>query len=271
MSECWTWLLIPLNKEFFFLLQAISAFLSTKMVDRGFDIQLNTEFSGAATDPSIVEWIENVELVCELYEMKRVERVLPLQLRAGARIVYQQLTREQRSDAEQIKEALITAYATDPSNTFEQFRMWQLRPRKNGGCVFGRTKTFGCCPSGGWYASLFWDCHKKSDSYSRHWPKWTPWSWIKFWLELRWSLMTTNLRSQFPHPLNKLMMMLTHLSSELFTLSALAPTTWPKIVGRVTQRGQLTERRSSTTKYSVLGVTRFDISPQSARKITQGS
>ena len=42
------------------------------------------EFSGAATDIPIVEWIENVELVSELCTMKNVKRVLPLRLRGRA-------------------------------------------------------------------------------------------------------------------------------------------------------------------------------------------
>ena len=78
-SKCRTSLLNPINKEFF-LLQAISAFLSTKMAHREFDRWLIPEFSGAATDLPIMECNENVELVWELCEIKRVERVLPLQL-----------------------------------------------------------------------------------------------------------------------------------------------------------------------------------------------
>ena len=76
-----------------------------------FDVRLIPEFSGAATDMPIVEWIENVELVCELCNMKNVERVLPLRLQGGALAIYRQLSAEQKADAEQIKQALITAYA----------------------------------------------------------------------------------------------------------------------------------------------------------------
>ena len=45
-----------------------------------FDVWLILEFSGAVTDMPIVEWVENVELVCELCTMKNVGRVLPLRL-----------------------------------------------------------------------------------------------------------------------------------------------------------------------------------------------
>ena len=110
----------------------------------------------------------------------------------------------------------------------------------------------GCWLSSRWHAHLFQDCHNKSDSYSRHWPEWTPWPLIRFWLELGllW-LMTRNPRGQSSHLLNKLMVMLMHPRAELFALSSLAPTTWPKIAGRVTRRGWLTKHGGSTMKYSV--------------------
>ena len=61
-----------------FKLQAISARYYFLVMDgKIFDVQLIPEFSGAATDKPIVEWVENVELVCELCAMKNVERVLP--------------------------------------------------------------------------------------------------------------------------------------------------------------------------------------------------
>ena len=86
-----------------------------------FDVRLIPEFSGAATDMPIVEWVENVELVCELCTMKNVEHVLPLRLRGGALAIYRQLNAEQKADAEQIKQALITTYATDAFNAYDQF------------------------------------------------------------------------------------------------------------------------------------------------------
>ena len=109
-------------------------------LDRGFDILLIPKFSGAMTDLPIVEWIENVELVCELCEIKRVERVLSLQLIAGALTVYGQLMKEQRSDAEQIKEALMTAYTMDPFNAFEQFTLQQLHPGETSDEFFAELK-----------------------------------------------------------------------------------------------------------------------------------
>ena len=86
-----------------------------------FDVRLILEFSGAVTDMPIAEWVENVELMCELCAMKNVECVLPLRLRGGALAIYRQLSAEQKVDAEQIKQALITAYAADVFNAYDQF------------------------------------------------------------------------------------------------------------------------------------------------------
>ena len=69
----------------------------------------------------IVKWVENVELASELCAMKNVERVLPLRLRGGTLAIYRQFSTEQKADAEQIKQALITAYATDAFNACDQF------------------------------------------------------------------------------------------------------------------------------------------------------
>ena len=92
-----------------------------------FDIRLIPEFSGAVTDMPIVEWVENVELVCELCAIKNVECVLPLRSRGGALAIYRQLSAEQKADTEQIKQALITTYATDAFNAYDQFVTRQLR------------------------------------------------------------------------------------------------------------------------------------------------
>ena len=98
------------------------------MEGKMFDVRLIPEFSGAATDMPIVQWVENVELVCELCTMKNVEHIQPLRLRGGALAVYRQLSAEQKADAEQIKQALITTYATDAFNAYDQFVTRQLCP-----------------------------------------------------------------------------------------------------------------------------------------------
>ena len=60
--------------------------------------------------------------------MKNVEHVLPLRLQGGALAIYKQLSAEQKTDVEQIKQALITAYATDAFNAYDQFVTRQLCP-----------------------------------------------------------------------------------------------------------------------------------------------
>ena len=87
-----------------FKLEAISAiYYLSAMEGKMFDVRLISEFSGAATDMPIVEWVKNVELVGELCTMKKVERVLPLRLRGGALAICRQLSAGQKADAEQIK------------------------------------------------------------------------------------------------------------------------------------------------------------------------
>ncbi len=81
------------------------------MDGKAFDVWLILEFSGAMTDMPIVEWIANVELVCELCAMGKVKRILPLQLRGGTLAMYRRLS----------KQALITAYTTYMFNAFNQF------------------------------------------------------------------------------------------------------------------------------------------------------
>lgn len=44
---------------------------TTKMADKAFDIQLILDYSDTATDLPIMKWNKNVELVCELCNMKK--------------------------------------------------------------------------------------------------------------------------------------------------------------------------------------------------------
>ena len=97
------------------------------MVSRQFDVRLIPEFSGAATDTLILEWLEDLELTCELCEVSKIERVLPQRLKGAARETYRQLSKEQRYDVEEIKRALIL---TDSFVAFEQFTTHRLRPEE---------------------------------------------------------------------------------------------------------------------------------------------
>ena len=64
--------------------------------------------------------------LCASFAMKNVKRVLLLRLRGGALAIYRQLSTGQKADAEQIKQAHITTYATDAFNAYDQFVTWQL-------------------------------------------------------------------------------------------------------------------------------------------------
>lgn len=97
------------------------------MARRPLDLRLIPEFGGAATDEPIAEWLERVEMICELSDEDRVERILPLRLTGGALAVYRQLSKEQRADLEEIKRALTTAFAVDAFMAFDQFAARQLR------------------------------------------------------------------------------------------------------------------------------------------------
>lgn len=54
------------------------------MAERPFDLKLIPEFTNDKTGQPVVEWIKNVELVCKLCEMMKIEQILPLCLKGGA-------------------------------------------------------------------------------------------------------------------------------------------------------------------------------------------
>ena len=51
------------------------------MASRQFDIQLIPKFSGVVTDMPIMEWLKDLEVTCELCEITKVDRVLPVRLK----------------------------------------------------------------------------------------------------------------------------------------------------------------------------------------------
>ena len=95
-----------------------------QMAGKAFDIRLIPEFHGVSSDYTVSEWLEQVELVCEMCGVDNVERILPLRLRSGALSVYRRLTRDQRDDLQQVKQALLLAFAP-------------FAPRGNCGRIFG--------------------------------------------------------------------------------------------------------------------------------------
>ena len=91
------------------------------MAGKMFDIWLIPKFHGISSDLTVSEWLEQVELVCEICCVDNVEHVLPLRLRGGALSVYWWLTHDQREDLQQVKQVLLVAFAPDPFVAFDTF------------------------------------------------------------------------------------------------------------------------------------------------------
>ena len=91
------------------------------MAGKASDIWLIPEFHGVSSNHMVSEWLEQVELVCEVCSVDNVEHVLPLRLRSGALSVYRRLTCDQREDLQQVKQALLVAFAPDPFVIFDTF------------------------------------------------------------------------------------------------------------------------------------------------------
>ena len=94
------------------------------MAGKAFDIRLIPEFYGVSSDHTVSEWLEQVELVCEMFGVDNVERVLPLRLRGRALSVYRWLICDQREDLQQVKQALLRA--SDPFVAFDTFVLRRL-------------------------------------------------------------------------------------------------------------------------------------------------
>ena len=112
------------------------------MAGKAFDIQLIPEFHGVSSDHT--EWLEQVELVCEMCGVDNVECFLPLRLRGRALSVYRRLTHDQREDLQQVKQALLVAFALDPFVAFDTFvsRCW--RPRETVDEYLGDLQDLAC-------------------------------------------------------------------------------------------------------------------------------
>lgn len=93
--------------------------------DAAADLRLIPEFDGASQP--VCEWLEKVELVCQLRGIKGLHVVVPLRLTGGAFAVYQQLEESDKKSYEKIKEALKSAFASDRYEAYEQFERKRLR------------------------------------------------------------------------------------------------------------------------------------------------
>ena len=87
---------------------------------KDFDLRLIPEFDGTAQPVS--EWLEKTELVCELQGMVTgLQNVVPLRLKGGAFSVYQQLGAKQKQSYNDIKRALLSAFALDKFRAYDLF------------------------------------------------------------------------------------------------------------------------------------------------------
>ena len=87
-------------------------------------LKLIPEYSG---EGDIAEWLEKVELVCELRGITDVATVVPLRLTGSAFAVYQQLPTEKKSKAKDVKASLIAAFATNSFAAYEQFTSRRMK------------------------------------------------------------------------------------------------------------------------------------------------
>lgn len=62
---------------------------------------------------------------------EKIEYILHMRLAGGAFAVYQQLSKERKSEFSSIKEALYTAFTTDTFVVYKQVRVCCLHPRES--------------------------------------------------------------------------------------------------------------------------------------------
>ena len=79
-------------------------------------------------EQSIIEWIEKVELICQLSDVKCIGCVVPMHLSGGAYVVYQQLSEEKKSDFTCIKNTLYTAFTLNFVTALKQLLVHHLCP-----------------------------------------------------------------------------------------------------------------------------------------------
>ena len=84
---------------------------SCESSDATADLRLIPEFDGVSQP--VCEWLDKVELVCQLRGIKGLHVVVPLRLTGGALAVYQQLGESEKKNYEDIKKTLISAFASD--------------------------------------------------------------------------------------------------------------------------------------------------------------
>lgn len=90
-----------------------------RIVDSFSELRLIPEFDGKSAD--VVEWIEKFEMVCRLRGIRNLQDIIPLRLTGGAFAVYLQLSETQKGKYEEVKTALVSAFASDGFMAYEEF------------------------------------------------------------------------------------------------------------------------------------------------------
>ena len=91
--------------------------------ESGMAIKLIPEYSGKG---DVAEWLEKIELVCELRQVKDVATVLPLRLTGSAFAVYQQLPKDKKGKISEVKKSLLAAFTVYSFAAYEQFTTRRL-------------------------------------------------------------------------------------------------------------------------------------------------
>ena len=88
------------------------------------DLRLIEEYDGSK---DVVEWLDKVELVCNIRKIGDLSVVIPLRLTGGAFSVYQQLDADAKKNGEAIKSALKSAFGLDSFLAYEKFTKRQIK------------------------------------------------------------------------------------------------------------------------------------------------
>lgn len=116
------------------------------MAEAKFDLKLIPEFDGSTP---VVDWVERVELTCNLCEVKKIHTVIPLRLSGGALSVYQQLSPAEKANLNAVKGALYKAFAMDPCTAYEKFASRKLLPGETVDVFFASLKKLALLFGGG--------------------------------------------------------------------------------------------------------------------------
>lgn len=74
----------------------------------------------------IIEWLNKIELVAKLRDLKDLHNVIPLFLEGSAFAVYNELDEDKKKEADAIKSALVEAFGMNSFQAYERFikRVW---------------------------------------------------------------------------------------------------------------------------------------------------